>query len=424
MSCQIVIQLARFGDLVQTARLVQSLQNEGETHICVDRSLTPLASLLYPHCFIHGIIAHADTQKLDSSLFTEILSYNRKLFAELAELDAHVYNLNHSPLNFALASLFPVEKVHGYSVKNGQVFRDKWLQFAFRWIAERRLSPMNLVDIWGYLAKHPIPPQEVTPLAKSGGKGIGVVLAGQQARRSLPPDVLSPIIASLFEGLGGVPIFLIGSKAERAIGHKLMSYLPRQLITYTNNLAGRTNWVDLVDLLQNLDILVSPDTGTMHLGAKLGVPIFGIFLSSAWAWETGPYGLGHHIWQSISDCAPCLESAKCLNEVACLAAFRNPAFLRTLCLEVKTFQDNGNYQHDLSGLICMHSAFDNLGLIWQYENAPLDREKSRRMALRHLFAEYLASQGQIDYLPERDSQIFAQTFFHEADWMLPDSSTL
>ena len=54
---------------------------------------------------------------------------------------------------------------------------------AFRWMAERRRSPLNLADFWASLAPVPISPALVNPPAVPGGKGLGIVLAGQVRRR-------------------------------------------------------------------------------------------------------------------------------------------------------------------------------------------------------------------------------------------------
>lgn len=58
MPRQLVIQLARFGDLLQTARLIDSLCAQGETHLLTDRSLTALAALIYPGVHVHAVPAH------------------------------------------------------------------------------------------------------------------------------------------------------------------------------------------------------------------------------------------------------------------------------------------------------------------------------------------------------------------------------
>lgn len=439
MPRQIVIQLARFGDILQTGRLLRALELEGETHLCVDQSLVPLARRLHPRCEVHGIAAHADGRKLDANLFAELLSVNRRACAELTGLAADaVYNLNHSPLNFALASLFPSEKVRGYCVENGQVLRERWMRFAFRWAALRRAAPLNLVDFWGLLAPSPAPADVVNPPALSGGKGIGVVLAGRQARRSLPPDVLAPMVLALFEGLGGRPVFLLGGRTERGIARRLMDHLPGHVLSRTLNLAGRTDWDGLCDALTGLDLVLSPDTGTMHLAARLGVPVFGLFLSSAWTWETGPYGRGHRVWQADAPCAPCRESQECCNDLACLAPFRDPAMLRALFHEAATLVEAGRCGLPAErignppGLVLVESDFDELGLIWTPRHETVmsgmgdeagGTSETRRRVLRALLAEFAFAQGKIQRRPDGfapDQALCAENFYYEADWMLPD----
>lgn len=432
MPRHIVIQLARFGDMLQTGRLLRALEQEGETHLCVDRSLVSLARCLHPQCQVHGIAAHADGRTLDAGLFVESLAVNRKACAECADLNADVvYNLNCSPLNFALASLFPPEKVRGYFVENGQIFRDRWMRLAFRWAALRRSAPLNLVDLWGLLAPRPAPPDRVNPPARPGGRGIGVVLAGQQARRSLPPDVLAPMVLAVFEALGGRPVFLLGSRTERPLGRRLMEDLPGHVLSRTVNLAGRTDWAGLCDALRGLDLVLSPDTGAMHLAARLGVPVFGFFLSSAWAWETGPYGPGHRVWQADAPCAPCRETQACPNKLACLDPFRSPALLRSLFHEAAHLVETGRRDLPVGqtdtppGARLLDSGFDDFGLIWTERQASASgHEEIRRHALRELLAEYAAAHGKIrrgfgGFVPEQ--ALCAETFYHEADWILPET---
>ncbi|MBO4301301.1 MAG: heptosyltransferase, partial [Desulfovibrio sp.] len=54
----LVLQAARFGDLVQTKRLLLSLAARGEVHLAVDGGLIPLARRLYPFARLHGLSVH------------------------------------------------------------------------------------------------------------------------------------------------------------------------------------------------------------------------------------------------------------------------------------------------------------------------------------------------------------------------------
>ena len=104
----LVIQLARFGDLIQTGRLVSSLQSRGDVHLLVDRSLADLARLVYPGVTVHGLAAHG-THGPDI-----LPRVHDDLEVVAGTLFHRVYNLNFSGMNFALAAMFPARAVRGY----------------------------------------------------------------------------------------------------------------------------------------------------------------------------------------------------------------------------------------------------------------------------------------------------------------------
>jgi lipopolysaccharide heptosyltransferase II len=70
------------------------------------------------------------------------------------------------------------------------------------------------------------------------------------------------------------------------------------------NLVGKTNLGELIAELQTCDVLLTNDTGTMHLAAALGVPLVAIFGSTEPA-LTGPLGSRHRIVRQHVDCSPC-----------------------------------------------------------------------------------------------------------------------
>ncbi len=418
MQTFLVIQLARFGDVIQTKRLVRTLQQRGTVHLCVDRTLAALARLVYPDVVVHGVAAHGAQ---DSAA----LECNRAVFDALAGEDfTSVYNCNHAGFNRALARLFSPEIVHGHSMFGGQAVRSPWVRMAFRWTRERCIAPLNLVDFWAWLAEDPLPPEAVNPPAKGGGRGLGVVLAGRESRRSLPPPVLAQVVHTTFEALGGPRIFLFGSAAERPAARRLLRHLPGRLLDRVCDLSGRTDWRALVEALTGLDALLTPDTGTMHLAAHLGVPVRAFFLSSAWCHETGPYGTGHVVWQSVAPCAPCLESALCSRKVACLGAFSGASFLRSLALCCNSdwltrFDKACKHPEEMTlplDMALFGSALDKAGGTWRCL-AGEDAHGRRRAVLRRLVGEYLG----IDTV-RNDSDVvseLAAALYGEEDWTLP-----
>ena len=57
-------------------------------------------------------------------------------------------------------------------------------------------------------------------------------------------------------------------------------------------------------LLERLDVLVTNDTGPMHLAAAVGTPVVALFGPTNPA-RTGPWGPGHRVVCAAADCRPC-----------------------------------------------------------------------------------------------------------------------
>lgn len=163
MTTHLVIQLARFGDLLQSKRLLLSLAAEPDSrvHVLVDHSLKPLARTVYPGIEVHSIQAHGGGRRADGVLLAELTA----CAGEIVDIcPDQVINLNFSGLNFSLASLFPPEIVRGYRVQDGQWLKDSWAERGFRLSADRKISPLNLVDLWAGYASSPFLPQLSIPV--------------------------------------------------------------------------------------------------------------------------------------------------------------------------------------------------------------------------------------------------------------------
>lgn len=246
---------------------------------------------------------------------------------------------------------------------------------------------------------------------------MGIALSGRESRRSLPPNVLVEIARIVF-GLKKPPrIKLFGTNAESRAARRLIHLFDRQMARSTIDLCGKTDWAQLVEEMQGLDLLITPDTGLMHLAAHLGVPVLAFFLSSALCHETGPYGKGHLIWQSAPDCAPCLEKRACPRNVACLAPFANENFGRLLGLAIS----GAKMQEMPDGLQLWASGFDPFGaapgLI-----AGKDRHAPKRQALRSMLANWQHVGGMPDAMEKLPPQVqadLAGRLFPTGEWMLP-----
>lgn len=411
----LVIQSARLGDLVQTRRLLLTLAERGETHLAVDTGLVPLARVLYPFARLHALPLYTRDAAAAARQIGDVLRVWR-------DLDfAAVYNCNFSTAGTSLCRLFPPERVHGYRPGSGGPARSPWARRAFRLTAHRACGSLNLVDYWGYFAPEPIAPERVNPPASGGGAGLGVVLAGRESRRSLPVPLLARIVRTLHDFMGGPRVRLLGSAQEQPVARRLLRELPARMLGNVEDLSGKTDLPALVEAVRGLDRLMTPDTGIMHLAAALGVPVLAFFLSSAYAHETGPYGLGHTVIQADIPCVPCLESAPCPCGVRCLHPFEDERLPGALVGLLQGRADAaGNRLPD--GLQVWTSGLDALGGVLRLA-AGQDAQAALRRAARRELAAWLgvAELSGSEELPAaaEEEETVRRWLRTDSDWMLP-----
>jgi ADP-heptose:LPS heptosyltransferase len=76
------------------------------------------------------------------------------------------------------------------------------------------------------------------------------------------------------------------------------------------NLVGQTSLRELAGLFSLSDLVLTTDTGPMHLAAAVKASLIALFGPTA-PWRTGPYGNGHVILRKSLPCSPCFQK-KCL----------------------------------------------------------------------------------------------------------------
>ncbi len=86
------------------------------------------------------------------------------------------------------------------------------------------------------------------------------------------------------------------------------------------DLSGRTPVGLLAAVLARADLLVTNDTGPMHLAAAVGTRVVALFGSTEPVW-TGPRGEGHRVVRHPVECAPCFRRTcdigiVCLKEIS------------------------------------------------------------------------------------------------------------
>jgi lipopolysaccharide heptosyltransferase II len=107
---------------------------------------------------------------------------------------------------------------------------------------------------------------------------------------------------------------LFGTRKDAAIGEEIC----RVLGDRCTNRIGQTTIEQLIDELRECRLLLTNDTGTMHLASLLGLPVVAIFGSTE-PRLTGPLGDGHIVLRHQVECSPCFLR-ECPIDFRCMKA--------------------------------------------------------------------------------------------------------
>ncbi|MHB8909203.1 MAG: glycosyltransferase family 9 protein [Syntrophales bacterium] len=110
----------------------------------------------------------------------------------------------------------------------------------------------------------------------------------------------------------GIGVILTGSAAGP------LDRIRAMMTTEAVNLGGRTTLRELACLYREAALVITTDSGPMHLAAGMGTRVIALFGPTDPA-RTGPYGAGHRIIRRGLDCMPCFrkrcETRNCMREI-------------------------------------------------------------------------------------------------------------
>ncbi|MFO7816946.1 MAG: glycosyltransferase family 9 protein [Thermodesulfobacteriota bacterium] len=334
MTSTLVINLTRFGDLLQTQPVISALKKNGQATglVCLENfaSATDLLAGV-DHTF--PLPGARFLRELDESWIKTVAT----LFDWVDSIERQnewggLLNLTASLSSKMLGRLIPVEDKEGFFVDEygfGQ-FSNKWAIYLEASSGVRGSSPFNLVDVFlrvagindhqpEYVLNRPDMDMQhrlgcILEQKKPGGcRGyIGFQLGASADKRRWALENFARLGRFIWENTGLCPV-LLGSAEETGLAERYLQLTSAPAI----NLVGRTNLKELAATLIHIRLLVTNDTGTMHLAAGLKVPVLAFFLATAQPWDTGPYMENALCLEPDLDCHPCPFDNACSNNYAC-----------------------------------------------------------------------------------------------------------
>jgi lipopolysaccharide heptosyltransferase II len=134
---------------------------------------------------------------------------------------------------------------------------------------------------------------------------IGFQVAASTRHRLWPADRNAELGRRLLERYPQLHIVITGSPGERELAERIAAAIgsPRVAVT-----AGQIPLTEMPALLQRCRVLMTPDTGTMHMAVAVGTPVVALFAATDHR-RTGPLQdlEQHTIIQKWQTCTPCLD---------------------------------------------------------------------------------------------------------------------
>jgi heptosyltransferase I len=116
-------------------------------------------------------------------------------------------------------------------------------------------------------------------------------------------------------------VFLLADRQGRNQLQKIQLDFP------CTDLSGKLSLVELASVLSQMDLVISNDSGPMHMAAAIGTPVLAVFGPTNPV-RTGPYGNRHEVITQKLKCQPCYKRYCRFGNKSCLTGISSDTVVR------------------------------------------------------------------------------------------------
>jgi len=302
----LIVKPSSLGDVVHSLPFLNAMKHcfsEAEIHWVIAKGLE---GLLEQHPMVTKcIVINKDLWKKISRVgdtVTEIRQLYRRLRSEHYDLVIDLQGLLRSGL-ITLATHAPVRVGFAEAREGSRLFYTRKVK------GERGLHAvdryMKVAADLGCPADEsillfPLPQRESDRMTRIRNDlhEYAVIVPGARWRTKIwPAENFGKVAARL-----PIRSVVIGGSGDRAIAEEVVSASSGNALS----LAGETDLSELIELMRGARVVITNDSGPMHIAAALNIPVIAVFGPTSPV-LTGPYGRGHVILQSTEACAPCFK---------------------------------------------------------------------------------------------------------------------
>lgn len=134
---------------------------------------------------------------------------------------------------------------------------------------------------------------------------ININASSLRIERRWPLQNFRNLIVKLSGAFNNLNFVLTGSESEKEYVQKLVNALPEQVSSLTDNTAGLLNHYELIQLISRSELIITNDTGPMHLALAIQKPVVALFGPNnpdAYQFKTNDVV----IYKNVS-CSPCVH---------------------------------------------------------------------------------------------------------------------
>jgi lipopolysaccharide heptosyltransferase II len=157
---------------------------------------------------------------------------------------------------------------------------------------------------------------------------IGINPGASYPHRRWFPERFGQVIDALQQR--GCDCVVLGGAEDKQLTERILSTCQHAPMVLT----GKLSLLQLAAVMPHLSLLVTADTGPMHVAAAMGTRVLALYYGAAHPCHTGPFGSGHCIIRYPEPCEGCTQE-RCVHDKECMKRIQVEEVVQTVLRMLK-----------------------------------------------------------------------------------------